>query len=277
MDQPSSESQPESTFENIGNHQPPARTLGSVQDVSHPTGQPAGKRWFTRTEVIVISLGCLLLSGLAVVMVILAFVLVPRLGKLNIQAPKTAQYYLDRGWELYNQGKLDEAITQYTQALQLDAQNEEAYLKRGIAYLDKNFLVVAIDDFTKAIELAPDHASGYYDRGIAYYYKSDAPHALEDFNKAIELQPDHADAYVYRGMVNGWMGKMDQSMSDLNQALQLDPDNGYGYYYRAMTYLDRDDTASARADLQKSLELCGDDKDLCNSAHTQLDQLEDGQ
>ncbi|MCU4139364.1 MAG: hypothetical protein MW690_001296 [Methanophagales archaeon] len=47
----------------------------------------------------------------------------------------------------------------------------------------------AIEDFSKAIELNPNYAGAYYNRGIAYAKLNQHERAIEDYNKAIELNP----------------------------------------------------------------------------------------
>jgi len=46
----------------------------------------------------------------------------------------TAQYYLEQGKELFKGGNLDQAITDYTRALELNPRFASAYNNRGAAY-----------------------------------------------------------------------------------------------------------------------------------------------
>jgi len=51
----------------------------------------------------------------------------------------------------------------------------------------------AITDYSKAIELDPKFAKAYYNRSYAYDSINQQDRAVEDFNKAIELDPRLAD------------------------------------------------------------------------------------
>jgi tetratricopeptide (TPR) repeat protein len=51
----------------------------------------------------------------------------------------------------------------------------------------------AIKDFTKAIETAPDYDAAYYNRSYALERKGKLIQALNDMEKALELAPDDQD------------------------------------------------------------------------------------
>jgi tetratricopeptide (TPR) repeat protein len=60
---------------------------------------------------------------------------------------------------------------------------------KGLSELGKNNYEEAINNFTKAIELDPKDASVYNNRGNAYANLNKYEEALNDYNKAIELDP----------------------------------------------------------------------------------------
>ena len=62
-----------------------------------------------------------------------------------------------------------------------------AYNNRGTAYNTKGQYDQAISDFTKAIEINPKYAGAYYNRGDAFYKKGEYNRALDDVNKAQSL------------------------------------------------------------------------------------------
>ena len=49
----------------------------------------------------------------------------------------------------------------------------------------------AIADFSRAIELNPDNAEYWYDRGAAYLRKRDYNQAIADYARACQLAPDN--------------------------------------------------------------------------------------
>jgi tetratricopeptide (TPR) repeat protein len=80
-----------------------------------------------------------------------------------------AEAYLNRGLDYYNNGDLDNAISAYDQAIQLNTNYAEAYNNRGQSYSDRGDLDHAIHDYDQAIQLNPNLAEAYNNRGVAYY------------------------------------------------------------------------------------------------------------
>jgi tetratricopeptide (TPR) repeat protein len=105
----------------------------------------------------------------------------------------------------------DHAISEYTEAIKLDPNNDfanaSAYYYRGLAYGYKNEYEKAIHDLNMAILLNPTRATAYYYRGLAYYHKNEYDCAIRDFNEVIFLDPSVPTAYYYRGVAHQEQGK----------------------------------------------------------------------
>jgi len=69
-----------------------------------------------------------------------------------------------------------------------------AYSFRGNAYQHMGKLQEAISDYTLAIELLPDNRSAYYNRGGAYFDLKNYSEALYNFSKALEIDPTDRSA-----------------------------------------------------------------------------------
>ena len=135
--------------------------------------------------------------------------------------PKLADFYNNRGTIYRKMGALDQAIEDFNQAIKLKPEYAEAYNNRGIAYDDKGKVDFAIADYSTAIDLNPKLAEPYNNRGIANLRKGAYDQAIEDFNKVIELKPDYADAYINRGNAYNNKGKVDLAIADYNKAIEL--------------------------------------------------------
>ena len=114
--------------------------------------------------------------------------------------PKDAKFYIDRGIAYAEKGQFDQAVDDFTKALEIDPKSADTYYYRGIAYVNKGQFHWAIDDFTKALEIDPKSADAYYYRGIAHANKSQHDQAISDYTKALEIGPKDAGAYYYRGI-----------------------------------------------------------------------------
>ena len=72
----------------------------------------------------------------------------------NAASPDAAAHG-NKGKELAAAGKLDEALAEYTKALEISPKDERLYRDRGLVYRANNKFPEAIADFAKAIEIAP--------------------------------------------------------------------------------------------------------------------------
>jgi hypothetical protein len=101
-----------------------------------------------------------------------------------------AQAHLKQGDAYVEQGQWDEAITEYSKAIELDPELAEAYSSRGYAYVCKLELDKAMADCNRAIELDPNFARAYYNRGYAYLEKGEVIEAISDLGWCISVSTD---------------------------------------------------------------------------------------
>jgi tetratricopeptide (TPR) repeat protein len=167
-----------------------------------------------------------------------------------------ADAYFRLGW-LYHVRLTDSenAMTNYTQAIELDPDYATAYNNRGNVYSDQEDLEAAIADYNRAIELNPDYALAYNNRGIAYSDQEDLEAAIADYSRAIELNPDYALAYNNRGIAYSDQEDLEAAIADYNQAIELDPDYAWAYNNRGIAYRDQEDLEAAIADYNRAIEL----------------------
>ncbi|MBO0698381.1 MAG: tetratricopeptide repeat protein, partial [Zavarzinella sp.] len=111
--------------------------------------------------------------------------------KMLDQEPDNDQWFAFRGWARFRQGKTDEALKDYAEAIRLSPRAASWYGNRGLIYVETKKLDEAIADFTTAIDLTGNEI-GYRHRGMAYSRKKDFAKAAEDYAKAVELNPDSA-------------------------------------------------------------------------------------
>ncbi len=96
-----------------------------------------------------------------------------------------------------------------------------AYYFRGNAYSDLKKYEEALADYTEAIELDPKYVNAYDFRGNAYKAVGKNEEAIADYTKAIELAPKDAINYSARGRAYKAVGKNEEAEADSAMAKAL--------------------------------------------------------
>jgi len=124
--------------------------------------------------------------------------------------------YLFNGNDEYKTGNLDQAIVDYTRAIDINPNLAKAYDNRGVAYAKEGSMRRAIDDFTMAIADNPDDAEAYNNRGHAYAEQGNMAQALFDYTHAIEHNAFYVKAYNNRGLIYYLLKKYDKAWEDVH-------------------------------------------------------------
>ncbi len=117
-----------------------------------------------------------------------------RAAKLN---PLMTDACLNRGVIYHNLGEYDKAVHEYVIA-KMDNRNGLANNYLGETYYAQGKYDEAIDEFNEAINRNPHLIAAYFNRGLAKYKKGDTQQSLLDFRMVVELEPNHARAYIDR-------------------------------------------------------------------------------
>ncbi len=101
---------------------------------------------------------------------------------------KAAYTYYAGGCICCEAGEYDESIRNYSSAIEMVPEFENAYSSRGFAYSQKKEYDRAMEDYTMAIELDPAFSPAFYNRGISYKKKGEYLKATADFEKFQQLE-----------------------------------------------------------------------------------------
>jgi len=91
---------------------------------------------------------------------------------------KQARDYRARGWNLQNEGNIDEALSFYQKAILLDPNYAMAYNDLGIVFETKGWPQRAKDMYLKAIEIAPKYPDSYSNLALLYESQEDYTNAI---------------------------------------------------------------------------------------------------
>ncbi|MBD5506700.1 MAG: tetratricopeptide repeat protein [Lachnospiraceae bacterium] len=181
--------------------------------------------------------------------------------------------YIRRGNRARSEGRLHEAMEEYSEAIIKYPENAGAYVGRGNIYDDLGQYEKAIEDCDKAIELDPNYAMAYYNRGNEYEKIGQHEEAIRDYDKAIELDPNYTDAYYNRGNVYENLGQHEKAIKDYDKAIELAPNDAMAYNNRGVAYDSLGQREKAIKDYDKAIELDPDYAKAYNNRGVVYDDL----
>jgi tetratricopeptide (TPR) repeat protein len=160
-------------------------------------------------------------------------------------------------------------IAQFTEAINLDANNAGALTNRGIAKQELGQYKEAIEDFDQAIKVAKtfkDKELAYYNMGITHTAMAMFPEAIADYDEALKLDNQDFEAYLNRGAMKANLSQHFEAAKDFGEAIKLRPDDPKPYIWRAYSSLQYGFPKQALNDLTKAENLSPEFK---NSADAQ--------
>lgn len=181
------------------------------------------------------------------------------------------QNHYNNGNQLLAEEKYEEAIDEYSKAIELDSSFLEAFAKRSIAKQKTNDLLgycedhtragltdttnheqilfrgrlyfsqkkynKALIDFTTAIKLWPLDPRGKLERGLVYLAMKNGNLAKKDFSDLLKNSlGDSTVALFYRGKANVLLNNYENSINDFSIAIKLQPTNKTIYMSRASSF-----------------------------------------
>ncbi len=132
---------------------------------------------------------------------------------------------LQRGTVLHQAGRLDHAITCYSDAIALNGGLVQAQLNLGVAFKRVNRLDEAIATLKEAIKLKPDLVAGLTILGNILMESGQPEEATAYMEKAAALQPDDPAICNDLGIILLERGLTADAMAQFNKALLINPDH----------------------------------------------------
>ena len=170
-----------------------------------------------------------------------------------------AQYDKDvfsfRGRQALQDGRLNEAVSNFNVLAQLDSTDYWTFFYRGIAKYNLGDIRGARADFSTAVRLNPVFTSGYHYRAITESRTGNYDGALQDLEQAIRLRPGSAGLYFTRGVTYFLSRQFERAISDFDKYIRQEPKDPASYLNRGASYLFLGDTLKALADYNQAIRI----------------------
>jgi protein O-GlcNAc transferase len=149
-----------------------------------------------------------------------------RSDRAPAQSPVTTsdpQQLIAAGNAAEDQGRPEEALKLYDQAIAGAPALARAHLNRGNALMALQDFAAAIRAFETALQLDPVLAGAHYNVGNVLSRQRRYEEACDAYRRALSLRPEFADADIALGSALDELGKLDEAVFHYRRALQARP------------------------------------------------------
>lgn len=168
------------------------------------------------------------------------------------------QAFLQSGNEYFEAGKYPEAIIEYSNAVQVDAQFAEARLKLAEAYERVGDVPRAVGQIIRAADLLPNDFDLQVRAGNYLLAARKFEDARARADAVLEKDPGNAPAHVLRGYALSGLRDLDGAVKELEEAIQLNPAEAASHAGLGAMQLARGQQAEAEAALKNAVALSPD-------------------
>ena len=137
--------------------------------------------------------------------------------------PDYVKAHNNLGVALDQQGKVEEAIAHFTEALRIKPEDVEAHNNLGNALARQGKVKEAIAHYLQALRINPACAETHSNLGILLAWQGDLDGAVNHFSVAVRIKPDFAKAHYNLGLGLAMQGKLDEAISHYSEALRINP------------------------------------------------------
>ncbi len=161
------------------------------------------------------------------------------------------------GEYFHRRGEVEEAISEYERAAQIDAQNSRIHRNLGILYEEEGDVGKALKSYERAVDLGSTDHSLSLNLGVLYLKSGDIPQALSWLEKSVEVGETSKARYSL-GICYLRLGNVSRAIEENERAIALGPEFPDAYNNLGICYYQVGDYERALQQFRKALELSPD-------------------
>ncbi|MDZ4684070.1 MAG: tetratricopeptide repeat protein, partial [Planctomycetaceae bacterium] len=166
-----------------------------------------------------------------------------------------------RGMFLQGQGKTQQAIADFTRAIELDGDYTVAYTNRGFAAMAEGNPQAAEADFAAALRIDPQQPLVYSLRGTSRLSQGNPTAAIEDYSQVLKLDTQNPIAHADLGFARYFAGDYANAGAAFDKAVSMDANLRYLNPWRYWSQIKAKQPAAAAGKLGDSLTKPADQRD----------------
>ena len=179
--------------------------------------------------------------------------------------PQHARAHVNLGMALLESNRVEEAIAECRQAVQLSPNNYIAHNALGFALAQQGRPAEAIEQFSQAVQLNPEYHEAHHNLANVLQASRRFDEAFEHYERALALWPDYAPAHVSFGYALAQTGRLDDAIGHYRRALELAPDNVLCLNNLGNALLGKDEFAAAIETFHRALAIDPHDASTYNN------------
>jgi len=176
-----------------------------------------------------------------------------RVMKENPHVVAETNFYYGRN--LAAQGKIDQALLQFRDGLQIEPQNTNARCQLARILDSRGLPGEARSQFDEVLKIKPDHAAAYTGIGIIMDRQGRVSEAMRYYNSALRSDPDYSEAHYRLGLLLERDDRWDQAAKHYRTVLRLNSRNPEVNYHMGTVLMALKKTDSAAYHFRKALDL----------------------
>lgn len=178
-------------------------------------------------------------------------------GDIN---PVAAGYY-NFGSDLSDDGKYEEAITAYKEAIKIEPKFSQAYYNLGVALQRKNvynkeaILNEAVSAYREAIKLDLKFINARYNIGVIFIEQGKYKEAVSELGEVLKIDPNMPEAHAYLGVALRKQGKAAEAIKEFKESIRLKPSFALSYDELGMILTQQEKYDEAILEYKRSIQI----------------------
>ena len=201
------------------------------------------------------------------------------LGQAEYKARMSGLMVAQRAYEHYDkaevhrkEGRYQQALTEYGNALQIRKNMAKPHHGIGLVYQSQGKHKQAINEYKKAVQIDPNYIFAHNDIGMAYIITGSYGEAVTSLKEAVQIYENFDDAHANLGEAYYRMKQYKDAMEPLGMAIALNEKHTRAHTTLGLVYEATGDMEKAVAEYEKAIEVAPDES-YTNTSRQRLDKI----
>jgi spermidine synthase len=138
--------------------------------------------------------------------------------------PYSAQTHSNMGAALAKEGKIKEAIYHFSEALRINPEYTEAQKNLVYTLENQGSIREKLSHFPQGLQKGAENAQVHNDTGVTLAKQGRIEEAISEFSEALRIDPEFAGAHNNLGIALARKGNIEDAIEHFQRALRINPD-----------------------------------------------------